>query len=52
MNKGRVKLRKINFKNNPRIVGGGGGTGGREPGRIGSGRGTGGGRRKGGKWEI
>ena len=29
-----------------------GGTGGREPGRIGGGRGTGGGRGKGGKWEI
>ena len=29
-----------------------GGTGGREPGRIGGGRGTGGGREKGGKWEI
>ena len=29
-----------------------GGTGGREPGRIGGGRGTGGGRGKDGKWEI
>ena len=29
-----------------------GGTGGREPGRIGGGRGTGGGRGKGGKWEF
>ena len=32
--------------------GGGGGTGGREPGRIGGGRGTGGGRENGGKGEI
>ena len=32
--------------------GGGGGTGGREPGRIGGGRGTGGGRGKGGKREF
>ena len=31
---------------------GGGGDRGREPGRIGGGRGTGGGREKGGKWEI
>ena len=34
------------------VGGGGGGTGGREPGRIDGGRGTGGGRGKGGKWEI
>ena len=27
-------------------------TGGREPGRIGGGRGTGGGRGKGGRWEF
>ena len=32
--------------------GGGGEQGGREPGRIGGGRGTGGGREKGGKGEI
>ena len=29
-----------------------GGTGGREPGRVGGGRGTGGGRVKGGRWEF
>ena len=41
----------VNF---PRIVGreGKGGTGGREPGRIGGGKGTGGGRGKGGKREF
>ena len=32
--------------------GGGGGTGGREPGRTGGGRGTGGGRRKGGRRDL
>ena len=39
----------VNF---PRIVGREGGTGGREPGRIGGGKGTGGGRGKGGKREF
>ena len=34
------------------VWGRGGGTGGREPGRIGGGRGTGGGRGKGGKREF
>ena len=34
------------------ILVGGGGTGGREPGRIGGGRGTGGGRQKDGKREF
>ena len=36
----------------PSVYGSGGGTGGREPGRIGGGRGTGGGRGKGGKREF